>query len=205
MTRPRARLVLLVLVEAWLLCTVAAAFWLQSRRDSAVVAPPPDLMAAPLGKRVFPDGLSAVTTPGKPALLAFLSPDCPCSQYNLRHLRHLIFTWQHHVDFVAVVCQTTETPRRTLDLPIPMIDDSTGHWCRLYGVHTTPRVVILDRQRRVYFHGNFNAGRYCDNLATEYARIALEALLQAEPCPAQPPTATLAYGCRIRALHGPRP
>lgn len=205
MKHSSVRLIVLLVLEGILLSLVGLAFWLQYRRDNAIVETPSNLVVPCRGSRIFPDVLAQYANPSRPLVLAFVSPDCPCTRFNLQHLEHLIFTWKDRVDFLAIASVTTDQPHRDLQVSIPYLEDSAGELARLFGVHTTPRVVILDLDRRVYFHGNLNAGRYCNNRESEYVRLALEAFERSEPCPSFAPSATLAYGCRILSLHRPQP
>jgi hypothetical protein len=138
--------------------------------------------------------------PGKPVHLHFFNPDCPCSRFNLDHVRELVTAHRDDVLFVAVLRdadpETLERAYRKLALDIPFIVDD-GRVGEAVGVYSTPHAVILDRAGRLYYEGNYNVTRFCRDRETEFARIALERVVSAAPAPRFEAAATVAYGCPL--------
>ena len=79
-----------------------------------------------------------------------------------------------------------------------MIPDPGGHRAARLGVYSTPQAVVIGADGRLFFRGNYNTTRYCVDSRTEFARIAIEALLAGIPLPDLPPQARVAYGCPLR-------
>jgi hypothetical protein len=139
----------------------------------------------------------------RPVLLHFYNPDCPCSRFNLRHLRSLVWRYGKQVAFIAVLqgsdAKSLPSQFSRSGIAIETVTDSTGEIARACGVISTPQAVLLDTDRRLFYRGNYNLERYCDSPDTEFARIAIEALLSGKPCPAFPRAAAIAYGCALPA------
>jgi hypothetical protein len=91
--------------------------------------------------------------------------------------------------------------RRKIAIPYPdgrpVLLDPTGSWSKKCGVYSTPQAVVLDRNDRIVFSGNFNSTRFCSENATQFARIALTAVVAHKPVPPMPASATTPYGCSI--------
>ncbi len=129
----------------------------------------------------------------RPLFLHFYNPKCPCSRFNLDHVRDLVRAHGAQVRFVAVIEGDRKAAR---GLPMPLIADPQGAVARACGVYSTPQAVLLDARGRLVYRGNYNTGRYCEGRATEFARIALENLLASHSAP-EPAAATTAYGCQL--------
>jgi hypothetical protein len=65
------------------------------------------------------------------------------------------------------------------------------------GVYSTPQAVIIDRDNKLFYRGNYNASRYCTSKATNFAELSLIALLNKRPAPVFSIAATQAYGCEL--------
>jgi hypothetical protein len=139
--------------------------------------------------------------PRRPLLLHFFNPSCPCSRFNVDHVRALASRFGDDVQFVAVLAdgepETMRAAFRTLGLDVPYVVDRDRRLAEALGVYSTPQAAILDAGSRLYYVGNYNRTRYCRDRDTEYARLALEALLAGVP-----PSAAIdggpAYGCPLR-------
>ncbi len=117
-------------------------------------------------------------SPPAALLLHFFNPGCPCSRFNLDHIRELTRTYGERVNIVAVLEEdSTDTLidgfRRT-GLPIQAVVDSNRTLATAVGVYSTPQAVILDTRGTLIYRGNYNSSRYCVDRRTEYARIALD-------------------------------
>jgi hypothetical protein len=180
------------------LILVAFTFWKQDVRYSLPTPKPPRLQQKSLGAVVNFSELQSVQ---KPMLLHFFNPECPCSKFNVEHLRELVTAYQDSVQFVAVI-QTEDSADavrsfKDLELPIPYIVDANGRIADSCGIYSTPQALILDSSKKIYYRGNYNVSRYCTSPQTAFAHLALQALLQHEPLPPLSTQATTAYGCEL--------
>ncbi len=179
---------------ALLLGIAAAAFWYQDWQYSRPTPRPAALVQPAVGS--VPLALAALETGpgGRPLFLHFFNPGCPCSRFNLDHVRDLTAKYRGRVRFVAVV---PGGDANSLGLPMETVADKDGAIARACGVYSTPQAVLLDSAGRLYYRGNYNSSRYCTASGSQYARIALESLLAGSPPPHLPPAATIAYGCPL--------
>jgi hypothetical protein len=134
----------------------------------------------------------------KPQFLHFFNPSCPCSRFNMPHFKSLVAEYGHAVDFGIVVMSTRTYSEKEIqkkyDLSIPVYFDSTiAAGC---GVYSTPQAVIINTDQRLHYRGNYNKSRYCTDKKTNYAQLALEALLIKQPVTFDA-FATKAYGCQL--------
>ncbi len=193
-----------------LLILVIAVFWYQDWQYSLPTPRPEALKQPALGMvmsvaEVLPG--AAKHDSSRPLLLHFFNPGCPCSRFNLDHIRDLTRAYGDRVNIVAVLEEDsteklTEGFRRT-GLPIEAVVDSNRTLATALGVYSTPQAVILDARGTLIYRGNYNSSRYCVDRRSEYARIALDALLAFRPQPALEPAAFIAYGCRLPRAQAP--
>jgi hypothetical protein len=162
------------------------AFWTQDLRYALPTPRPANLKVAPLGQRL----LLPLDKDRRPTLLVFYNPDCPCSRFNTEHVLALKKQYQDRVRFMAIT-QRGEAPQ------ITTVQDPTGTIARTCGVYSTPQAVLLEAHGTLYYRGNFNRSRYCSEPKSEFARLAIEALLKGEKSPSFPTSATTAYGCAL--------
>ncbi len=81
------------------------------------------------------------------------------------------------------------------DLKIPVsFDPSIANAC---GVYSTPQAVLLDRQHKLYYRGNYNRSRYCTDVRTNYAQMAIDTLLANNSLPLFDASAFRSYGCQL--------
>jgi len=200
----RARLLLTIFASASLFLFAGATFWYQDWQYSLPTPRPKGLYQPPLGLRLDLPGeiVNLVSASARrPVFLHFFSPSCPCSKFNLDHIRELVDTFGERVTFLAVLeADDRDKALRafaSLRLGIPAVVDSAVNISGRYGVYSTPQAVILDEDGRLFFRGNYNVSRYCTDPATEYARLALEDLLARRTAPALLAAATIAYGCQL--------
>lgn len=140
---------------------------------------------------------TAVNT--KPYFLHFFNPDCPCSRFNIPHFKSLVKEYGDRVNFAIVPISTKkismEDIRERFDLDVPVLMNSDlAEKC---GVYSTPQAAIVDRDYKLHYRGNYNRARYCADKETEYARIALEALVRNDSTQFFDQFALKAYGCRL--------
>lgn len=189
---------------AFSLTAIVAAFWYQDWRYSLPTPKPATWQPVPLGARVELPQAVMDWAPGveqQPLFLHFFNPDCPCSRFNLDHLRELVHAYRHKARFVAILqgedSATTQKRFADLDTGIPGVPDVDRRIANACGVYSTPQAVLLDSDQRLLFRGNYNVSRYCTERSTAFARIALESALAGQVVPGFPTAATTAYGCEL--------
>jgi hypothetical protein len=136
----------------------------------------------------------------KPVLIHFFNPDCPCSRFNVPHIKSLIKKYNQEMNFAIVVLEndkkyTVKEIQEKFGMELPVsFDKSIAVQC---GVYSTPQAVILDSQSRLYYRGNYNKSRYCTNTSSNYAQIAIDSLLNKSANPHFNQYALKAYGCSL--------
>jgi hypothetical protein len=136
---------------------------------------------------------------GKPLFLHFFNPDCPCSRFNIGHFKSLVKRYGKEVNFGIVVMNNNDYTAaeicKKFDMHIPVsFDSAIAVAC---GVYSTPQAAIINTDHRLYYRGNYNRTRYCADTKSEFARMALDSLLQHRLSVAFDRSATTAYGCRL--------
>jgi hypothetical protein len=190
---------------------IGAVFWQQDLRYALPTPPPAGWQPAAIGGAVvLPAALERlrVDRPGRPVLLHFFNPSCPCSRFNVDHVRALAARFRAEVTVVAVLAEGDPASMRAayqaLSLDVPYYVDGDRRLAERLGVYATPQAAILDGTGRVYFVGNYNRTRYCRDRDTEFARLALEAVVAGERPPAVTPAAITAFGCPLPARPSPK-
>ncbi len=185
----------------------AGMFWYQDWQYSLPTPRPAALVQPELGTRLRilkPESLDDLATNAnrRPTLLHFFNPACPCSQFNLTHVRRLLAKYGNGVRVIAVL-ETTDADAleqfRELNLRCEVVLDRRGAIAHQAGVYSTPQGVILAGDGKLFFRGNYNRGRYCTAPENEFVRRALEACLANRPLPEFPEAATIARGCSLPA------
>jgi hypothetical protein len=184
-----------------LLGVVGCTFWVQDWRYSLPTPRPAGLHQAPIGAAVSLAALpldTSAQTKSKPLFFHFFNPSCPCSRFNLQHVRELVRQHNEDVRFVAVLQGTNAAELKksfaATGLNIEAVTDIDGRIARKMGVYSTPQAVLLSADGHLIYRGNYNLSRYCITRKTEYARIALEAYLSGKKVPISRP-ATISFGC----------
>jgi hypothetical protein len=138
------------------------------------------------------------STEDKPVFLHFFNPDCPCSRFNVPHFKSLVKLYGSRVSFAIVPITDKKISIKEIqdrfgsDIPV-LLNSDIAKTC---GVYSTPQAVIIDTNEKLYYRGNYNKSRFCSDKKTEYARIALEALMN-ERTVIFDPIALKAYGCKL--------
>ena len=200
-TKPSENRVRKNFVMLWLLVlmsAVGALFWYNDWLYQVPTPVPEAYRPVNTGNVIALDGLLDLQA-DKPVFLHFYNPDCPCSRFNKTHFKALVRHYGHAVNFAVVVMSrkvysTQEIQEKFgLDLPV-LVDPSVATRC---GVYSTPQAVILDAHHRLYYRGNYNRSRYCTDKKTNYAELALTALLRNDFPKAFDLRALTAYGCSL--------
>jgi hypothetical protein len=135
-------------------------------------------------------------------IINFASATCPCTGFNLDHLRELQQRFAAKVDFVLVLESSADAAGEhdefgSMHLHMPVVYDHGGEVSAGLGVYGTPQAAILDGHGRLYFRGNYNRSRFCTEESSEYVRIELKALTEDRALPTVPTEATITYGCPL--------
>jgi hypothetical protein len=189
------------IVIAWLtalLVAIGFLFWYNEWQYKLPTPVPENYVAVNKGERIIlPQGVAA--RGNKPLFLHFFNPNCPCSRFNFKHFRSLVKNYGAQVDFAIVVMSSDEYTapgiQQKYDIDIPVYFDSTI--AAACGVYSTPQAVIIENNSSLFYRGNYNTSRYCADKKTEFARIALDALLENKSTITFDQLALTAYGCRL--------
>src|SRR5882762_11917032 len=166
---------------AWLILLLAGIiglFWHNEWKYSLPTPVPTGYRNVPPGTKV---GLQALQTGAikKPVFLHFFNPDCPCSRFNVPHFKSLVKLYGSQVNFAIVPITDKKITIKEIqdrfgsDIPV-LLNSDLAKTC---GVYSTPQAVIIDTNEKLYYRGNYNKSRFCSDKKTEYARIALDALI----------------------------
>jgi hypothetical protein len=194
------------LAVAWLTLlslTVGGIYWRMAWQYGLPTPMPAHYHAVEKGAQIrLPGAASALLPEGdKPLFLHFFNPDCPCSRFNMPQFRALVQRYGDRVAFAIVVMGpktfTAAQLQQKFNLPhaIPVVQDSAV--AAACGVYSTPQAVLIDRDSRLYFRGNYNRNRYCSDEKTGFARQALDGLLSGNYSLTFSPLALKAYGCQL--------
>jgi thioredoxin-related protein len=190
------------LVVSFLLVAVALAigfvFWKQELKYATPTPVPERYQPVPVSQVINVDSLLQKEH-NRPVHLHFYNPDCPCSKFNTEHFITLTRAYLNKVDFYIVVPdqEYLEAARQKFEGRIPVLADQDEKLAEAFGVYSTPQAVLIDAESKLYYRGNYNRSRYCTDPATNYAQLALEALLAGKPAPQFNTVATTAYGCEL--------
>ena len=189
------------IVFTWLgllLSGIIALFWYNEWRYSLPTPVPVNYHTVNQGQHIdLPVNLKTDT--GKPVLLHFFNPACPCSRFNMPHFKSLVSQYGSSVNFAIVVMSnkkyTEKDIQQKYNLDIPVLSDTL--LAASCGVYSTPQAVIIDANRNLFYRGNYNKTRYCADKKTEFARIALDELLHGNLGATFDSLAVKAYGCEL--------
>jgi hypothetical protein len=210
---------------ALLLGGAGLAFWYEDVRFSLPTPKPPGLVQPPMGATMPVERwllAAGVDAGARPVLVNFFNPECPCSRFNVDHLHRLQAMFGDRVLFVAAIqasdVETSSVPTALakLELQMPYFIDHGGVAAKEAGVYSTPQAVVVDAGHRLFYRGNYNTSRYCNDPKTEFVRLALDDLLATE---SETPNSALtssptsesvrrvsaempAYGCELPANKG---
>jgi thiol-disulfide isomerase/thioredoxin len=189
--------IIIIVFLAMISATIAFLFWHQEFKYSLPTPVPENYKVVKLGNNVeFPEGLRSKNN--KPVFLHFFNPDCPCSKFNIPHFKSLAKQYGNQATFAIVVMSNKNYSARQIqnrfDMDIPVLFDPS--LAASYGVYSTPQAVIIDRNQKLYYRGNYNRTRYCTDKKSNYAQQALDNLLADKDHIVFNQFALKAYGCR---------
>jgi len=180
-----------------LLLAISVLFWKNEFKYSLPTPIPENYSAIAIGSKV---NLKCCNTDSRPIFIHFFNPDCPCSRFNIPHVSSLIKEYGDRINFKIVVLNkektfTIEEIQQKFDAKIPVyFDENIAKNC---GVFSTPQAVLLDASQNLYYRGNYNKTRYCTNTDSNYAQMAIDALLKQTKTPSFDALALRAYGCSL--------
>jgi hypothetical protein len=136
----------------------------------------------------------------KPLFIHFFNPSCPCSRFNIPHFKSLVRLYNDQLDFAIVVMSpdksiTKMDIQNKFDLDLPVYFDKSI--ADSLGVYSTPQAVIVDKNHKLYYRGNYNKSRYCENKNTNYAQMAIDSLLHNSSNHITFKEALKSYGCSL--------
>ena len=192
------RLILVTFIIFLGLTLIGIIFWQQELQYTQPTPVPQDYVPVSM-KEVIRLDIPMLKVNDKPKFLHFYNPDCPCSRFNVPHFSSLIRKHENAVDFYIVVNldEHVSAVKETFGNEIRVIHDKEKAVAKACGVYATPQAVIIDQNMMLFYKGNFNKSRYCTDPETNFAAIALEALLKQESAPVMGQLATTAYGCEL--------
>jgi len=191
-----------IFIAVWLLIIgsgIAYAFWHQEWKYSLPTPVPSNYHVINSGTPVSIKNIPGLEHSSKPLFLHFFNPNCPCSRFNITQFKSLVKEYGSKIDFAVIALtnkQYTEKDiQQKFDLAIPVVFDSS--YAAACGVYSTPQAAIINTDKRLYYRGNYNKSRYCTDKKTNYAEIAIDALLAELGQPRLDPEATVSYGCTL--------
>ncbi|WP_375563192.1 redoxin domain-containing protein [Bernardetia sp. OM2101] len=195
-----------------LIGVVFASFWWQEWQYLLPTPVPEGYQEVFVGKQIsnevllqFSDFQSkkSIKTTQKPIFLHFFSPFCPCSKFNIAHINYLVERYGNEIDFYAIIFNDSEYEMEFIDfsekydIPIPTILDKKNTIAAACGIYATPQAAIITSEGKLFYKGNYNVSRYCNNRDTNFAEQALGALLEGKNPPDFGELADKAYGCEL--------
>jgi len=136
----------------------------------------------------------------RPIFLHFFNPDCPCSRFNIKHFKGLVAEYGSTVQVYAVIpaYADIDRARSMIDLEqVTILQDQADSLASACGVYSTPQAVVIDARQKLFYRGNYNKSRYCTTKESNYAQIALQALVTGAAPPQFNALATQSYGCEL--------
>jgi hypothetical protein len=169
------------LITIWLVILFGAIgylFWQNEYVYSLPTPVPHNYKTVNRGDKITVPEMDALKE-NKPLFLHFFNPNCPCSRFNMAHFKSLVKKYSNDATFAIVVMSNQSFNSREIqdkfDLRIPVFfDSSIAASC---GVYSTPQAVIIDKNDRLFYRGNYNKARYCTDGRSNYAEQALDSLL----------------------------
>jgi len=177
--------------------TIGYIFWQQELRYALPTPVPSSYVAVQINHQVsLPSTISSLK---KPVYLHFYNPDCPCSLFNAKHVRELIFSHGDSIAAFVVVPSSLDidAAKKEFGDHLQVLVDVDQLLAKSCGVYSTPQAVILTTEGKLYYRGNYNRARYCTAQATNYAELALLAIINGAAPPTFDLLASKSYGCEL--------
>ncbi len=172
-------------------------FWQQELQYVLPTPLPPDYSSIAINQQIsLPPSFPA----NQAFYLHFFNPDCPCSRFNLKHFKSLTNQFNEKVKIYAVIPAYADVQQATEmidDNRVTILQDIDDQLASACGVYSTPQAVVLDVSQKLFYRGNYNKTRYCTLKESNYAEMALQALVKGEAPPTFNVFATQSYGCQL--------
>jgi len=190
---------LLIIWLTIILGSIAFLFWHNEWKYSLPTPVPANYHPVSPGTTINVTGIPG-SHQNKPLFLHFFNPDCPCSRFNITHFKTLVKQYGNAINFAVVVLTqnnnyTAAGIQQKYNLDIPVLFD-TAIACKC-GVYSTPQAAIIDKDQKLYYRGNYNKSRYCNDNKSNYALMAINALLSKTKYPVFGIAAITSYGCQL--------
>ena len=189
------------LATAWLtllMVVIFSFFWYNQLVYSLPTPVPSNYHPVSNGKKINL-GSNFKKDNSKPVFLHFFNPDCPCSRFNIDQFKSLVKSYHDEVNFAVILLSDkhyTESEiqnRFGVDVPV-YADSALAASC---GVYSTPQAVVLKHDQTLYYRGNYNKSRYCTDVKTNFAKMALHGVVKHQPLTILDNYAFKAYGCTV--------
>lgn len=182
-----------ILLSVWAVAVAATAVW-----TAAYTATPGAPAAPPLR---WPADSALAAPPGRPTLLLFAHPTCPCSRASLDELALILDEAGPNLT-ATVVLQKTSGPPTPLqaaaaELPGATVFLDDGAERRRFRARTSGETLLYGSDGRLLFRGGVTAGR--GHRGENPGRLTILALLAGPPEPAATPVECPVYGCPLAA------
>lgn len=151
---------------------------------------------------VWPSQSSVQREAGRPSLVLFLHPKCPCSRATLAELREIVARIRERATVTVLVLQPESAPdgwadsriaRSAAAIPgVAVKPDIAGTEVSLFHATTSGETFLYDARGRLQFHGGITGAR--GHIGDNAGRDAVQSLVL---CGASPITATSAFGCPL--------
>ncbi len=182
----KRRFARIAVAVAWLLAAGAGLFVLE--RYAATPGAEAGVPAA------WPAASSLRAPAGRPMLLLFLHPECPCSRATLSELERLLAAARREVEVVALLSAPGEAlVARVSSIPgVRVARDRLGEEARRFGATTSGHALLYGPRGELLYRGGITRarGHEGDNSGSE----AILAHLRGERGGARGPV----YGCPLR-------
>jgi hypothetical protein len=156
----------------------------------------------------WPEGSLIRRVGGRPTLLMFLHPGCPCSRASLAELAQIMSVGNGRVSAHALLCLPAQVPQRwgestieqdLAELPdVVARQDPGGSEARRFGVVTSGHVLLYDARGRLTFSGGIMSAR--GHRGDNYGRDAVLARIMGRE--GNRPL-TPVFGCALNAAQPP--
>ncbi|TDO20802.1 DUF6436 domain-containing protein [Pedobacter duraquae] len=183
---------------AFLLVTIVTLFWYNQFVYSLPTPVPLNYRTVKPGKKISVND-KIKTDHTKPIFLHFFNPECPCSRFNIDQFKALVKTYKDQVNFAVILLSdkhyTASEIQKRFGFEVPVYADSTV--AAACGVYSTPQAVVLKEDQTLYYRGNYNKSRYCTDMKTNYAKMAIEGVVKHQLLSGLDKYALKAYGCTL--------
>jgi len=127
-------------------------------------------------------GVTAARPTGAPVLFHFWDPDCPCSRFNVDHVRALVARFRPAgVEFVVVTPQGTADAAKRVRETFGTGVLALARAPRQAAVPASPAALLFGADGRPRYFGPYSSGAFCSATNGAYVETALEELQAGRP------------------------